>query len=142
AGELTPVDIRLVPAALALWAGAVLATQAGPAASLALAAVGGVTAGILLHRLRGPRARHRLEWVGWGRMTVLLACVVTAIGGGLVSAAVIARERAIAPLDGVTGLVHARVTAEPIELRGPADRHGVDVDVVRVDAPGLTGEWT
>ncbi|QGH69580.1 hypothetical protein [Pseudactinotalea sp. HY158] len=90
----------------------------------------------LVARPRPPRARHRPAWVGWSRMTVLLACVIASVGGAVVSAAVIARERAVAPLAGVSGTVHARIAAEPRELRSRPGSYGVSVEVREVDLAG------
>lgn len=140
-GAVTPLDIRLVPAALGLWVTCLLATQLGPVASLGGAALAAIAAAVLTARLRGPRARHRLAWAGWGRMTMLLACLIVAIGGSLVSATVIARERAVAPLAGLSGTVGLRIAGEPQELRASPGVYGVSADVLWVEWAGARGAW-
>ncbi|RFU20085.1 ComEC/Rec2 family competence protein [Geodermatophilus marinus] len=122
------VDLRLVPAAVTVWAGSLLAPVSSPPVTWAVAA-GAVAAGVLVSRRRGPGAVVALG--------VLAALAVTAA-----TAAVRAGSREASPLTAVAGAgravtVELALDGDPRPVRGPGPGRVVaDATVTAVEHAG------
>ncbi|MFD9908287.1 ComEC/Rec2 family competence protein [Streptomyces sp. NPDC059063] len=111
-----PVDLRLVPPALAAWAAAALALDAPPRLVVGAVAVCVVVAGVLLvtwttRRRRPDRGRGRLWWPGgaWGRVSV--AAVLLCAGASAAAAGLHGADLHRGPVPELAGR-YAKVTAE------------------------------
>ncbi|MFI2752495.1 ComEC/Rec2 family competence protein [Cellulomonas sp. P22] len=132
-----PLDLRLVPAALAAWAGAALLVSLPVRLEVAAAAVagGGALLALAVPRVRSARVAGQVVLVGLVLATVLAAGAVqlgVRARGGIAD---LARERASVHVEGT-------VHTAPVLLRsawpGAAPRYRTVLDVGVVQARGAT----